>query len=299
MGWGSNYRNSGISHMANYAEALNKFETTKPIRGREVECRPLGHRDRSHFSIAKVDNGDIHCYDYNPSKPTVTFRPNGDVVLTPLWLSTSTCAFIGEVVGLHSRIYDHSVVLYAKGMYRVPKIKDGEEGFVIRRDPSIDNYYRPVNPMPEIVHHINRKQTNIVRSKYVEVRDYISGFAKLRAGEGLEGTEMTEVFGSRTVEHTYGGKTHTYEVLNTPDIQLHEPESVAQMMNWLASEEHYDRYKGALALASKACRWRTELTPMLALLDRCILAHHKTEVFHETRLPLGEVKRDAYGWAFR
>ena len=293
MGWGSNYRNSGIVHIDSYEQALNRFETTKPIRGREVECRPLGHRDRPHFSIQKLPDNSIACCDYNPAHKTVTFKPDGEVLVVPAWVSTSTSKFIEEVLGVRSFVFDHCVVISLSGKeYRLPK-----EGLTIKRNDN--GAYEAINPMPEIVHRINRKQTNIVRSKYVEVRDYISGFAKLRTGEGLEGAEMNEVFGSRTVEHTYGGKTHTYEVLNTPDIQLHEPESVAQMMNWLTSEEHYDRYKGALALTSKACRWRTELTPMLTLLDRCILAHHKTEVFHETRLPLGEVKRDAYGWAFR
>lgn len=296
MGWGSNYRNSGIVRIANYEQALNKFETTKPIRGREVECRPLGHRDRSHFSIQKAEDGSIVCCDYNPKHKTVTFKPDGEVMVVPAWVSTSTAVFIEEVLGVRSFVFDHCVVISLGGLeYRLPK-----EGLAIKRNDN--GQYEAINPAPRFVHRIKRRASNIVRSKYSDFRNYVSGFIRLRGEDSrIEEDEYKEVFGTIKKTYSYGSdQEYTYEMLNMPDMDTSNPESVAAMTAWMVSDEPMDRYKCALALIKNSSGYyRIKESSVLTLLDRFILAHHKDTVFTEIQLEAGNIRKDRYSWAFK
>ena len=92
------YHNSGISSIKNYAEALKRYETTKHIRGRAEDQRPLGKRSKTdNFRISKKENGDIQCFLFRT--PVVTFTPEDNIVIfLDQWVSSSTCKFIGEVI---------------------------------------------------------------------------------------------------------------------------------------------------------------------------------------------------------
>jgi hypothetical protein len=48
-----------IEKINSFAEAEVKWNDTKPIRGKEVDMRPLGKRHRKHERIAKIDD---NCY---------------------------------------------------------------------------------------------------------------------------------------------------------------------------------------------------------------------------------------------
>lgn len=295
MGWGSNYRNSGILHIASYEQALNQFETTKPIRGREVECRPLGHRDRPHFSIQKAEDGSIGCCDYNPAHKTVTFKPDGEVVVVPAWVSTSTAVFIEEVLGIRAKVFDHSVVISLGGLeYRLPK-----EGLTIKRNDN--GQYKATNAAPRFVHRLKRRASNIVRSKYSDFRNYVSGFIRLRGEDTrIEEDEYKEVFGTTVQTYNHGNGDYTYERMNMPDMDTSKPESVAAIIAWMTSEEATDKYKCALALIKDSSGYyRIKESSVLTLLDRFILAHHKDTVFTEIQLEAGNIRKDRYSWAFK
>jgi hypothetical protein len=295
MGWGLNYRNSGIVRIASYEQALNRFETTKPIRGREVECRPLGHRDRPHFSIQKLEDGSIACCDYNPAHKTVTFKPNGEVLVVPAWVSTSTASFIEEVLGMRSFVFDHCLVISVSGTeYRLPK-----DGLTIKRNAH--GAYEAIDAAPRVVHRIKRRESNIVRSKYSEFRDYLTGFIRLRGEDNrIEEDEYKEVFGIRVQTYNHGGEDYTYERLNTPDMDMSKPENVTAIIGWMTSEEPMDKYKCALALIKDSLGYyRVRESSVLTLLDRFILAHHKDTVFEEVLLEAGDIRKDRYSWAFK
>jgi hypothetical protein len=295
MGWGSNYRNSGIRHIDSYEQALKQFETTKPIRGREVECRPLGHRDRPHFSIQKAEDGSIVCCDYNPKHKTVVFKPDGEVVVVPTWVSTSTAAFIEEVLGIRAKVFDHCVVISLSGTYyRLPKA-----GLTIKRNDN--GAYEALDAAPRIVHRIKRRESNIVRAKYSEFRDYLTGFIRLRGEDNrIEEDEYKEVFGVTVQTYNYGGGDYTYERIATPDTDMSEPENVTAMIGWMTSDEAMDKYKCALALIKNSSGYyRIKESSVLTLLDRFILAHHKDTVFEEVLLEAGDIRKDRYSWAFK
>jgi hypothetical protein len=75
----------------------DKFDSTKPIRGRAEEIRPLGKRRRDWEKITRKDLGQgwfAYCAKlYNTE--CVEFHPNGDIVVrTDGWSTPSTADFI-------------------------------------------------------------------------------------------------------------------------------------------------------------------------------------------------------------
>lgn len=295
MGWGNGYRNSGITRIFNYEQALKQFNDTKPIRGREVECRPLGHRDRPHFSIKLNDKQEVECCEYN-HQPAVTFKPNGEVLVKPQWITVSSCAFIQEVLGIGSSQVDYKIrVELAAGTFVVPK-----DGLVIKRDPERGNNYHPLSVQPNVVHHIKRGVANIVRSQYADVFSYAHGYFKLDAKMPSD-DEQRELFGVKTIVNTYGdGTTYNYEHLNAPKWNFSKPEDVTAFIGMMRSDEPMDKYKAMVALRIQTGSWRVKSAykDVLQVIDRMILAMHKDEVFKEVEVPVGVVRKDIYGWAF-
>ena len=297
MGWGNGYRNSGITRIFSYEQALKQFNDTKPIRGREVECRPLGHRDRPHFSIKLNDNLEVECCEYN-HKPSVTFKPNGEVLLNPQWVSVSSCAFIEEVLGIGSSQVDYKIrVELASGTFVVPM----KEGLVIKRDPERGNNYHPISVQRNVVHHIKRGVANIVRQQYADILSYAHGYFKLGATMPSD-DEQREMFGITTTVHTYGdGTTYNYEHLDSPKWDFAKPEDVTAFIGMMRSGDPMNQYKAIIALRIQVGSWRSEkhtYKEVLQIIDRMILAMHKDEVFKEVEVPAGVVRKDIYGWAF-
>jgi len=297
MGWGNGYRNSGITRIHNYEQALAHFHAVKPIRGRDVECRPLGHRDRPHFSIKLNENLEVECCDYN-AKPAVTFRPNGEVLLKPQWISVSSCAFIEEVLGIQSSQVDYKIrVELASGTFVVPKL----EGLVIKRDPERKGNYHPISVKRNVVHHIKRGEANNVRQQYADVFGYAHGYFKLGATIPSD-DEQKELFGVKTIVNEYGdGTKYEYERLNTPNWQYSNPEDVDAFIAMMRSDDPMDKYKAIIALRVQLGTWRNfnrTYKDVLQVIDRMVLSKHKHEVFKEVEVPVGVVRKDIYGWAF-
>ena len=296
MGWGNGHRNSGICRLVNYEQALVHFHSVKPIRGRAVECRPLGHRDRPHFSIQLNDKQEVECCDYN-SQPSITFRPNGEVWIKPQWVSTSSCAFIEEVLGISSYQVDYKVQIHLKsGTYVVPK----NEGLVVKRDGQ-NYHYEPLVIKRNVVHHIKRGVANNVRQKYADILSYAHGYFKLGTTLPSE-DEQKEMFGVEIIVHSYAdGTKYEYERLNTPHWEYSNPEDVEQFIEMMRRDDPMDQYKAIVALRLRLGTWRNfsrTYKEVIQIIDRMILSKHKHEVFKEVEVPVGVVRKDIYGWAF-
>lgn len=297
MGWGRGNRNSGIVYIPNYAVALAHFHAVKPIRGRDVECRPLGHRDRPHFSIRLNDQQEVECCEYN-HQPAVTFRPNGEVFIKPSWVSVSSCAFIEEVLGIRSSQVDYKIrVELAAGTFVVHK----NEGLVVKRDPERNGNYHPLSVKPNVIHHIRRSVANNVRQQYADVLNYANGYFKLGATMPSD-DEQKEMFGVETIVNTYhDGTKFDYERLNAPRWSVSNPEDVDAFIAMMRSGEPMDQYKAIIALRNQVGSWRTSKASyrdVLQMIDRMILSKHRDEVFKEVEVPVGVVRKDIYGWAF-
>lgn len=296
-------RNSGIPHINDYATALKRWEDTKPIRGRAIDTRPLGHRRNDHYLINFLPEGAVECILYNT--PVVTFWENGDVVIKhDGWNSVSTCNFIGEVLGIHSSIFNHNTLVGFGGKdYIVPV-----EGLTIKRNHNW--VYEPVNPTPVIGHSLDRKGANNVRTFYKPFTAYLSSMCRLKAGSDFPQTELYRVFGET------GGK---YSQPKMPtDLSFEErsgwEDSVKLFFKLITDTKEETKndsfYKAILQMAysfgitkwsngSETDGYVLHEKKALKAFDELIIGFHRSETLKEKVLPEGVVRKDSYGKYFR
>ena len=99
--YSASFSTIGIS---SYTSALQKWESIKPVRGRQDQnTRPLC-RTNDTTTIRKLDNGSIAFRLH--STDVVTFNVDGTVDLRP-YASVSTCAFVRAILGYHNHIHAH------------------------------------------------------------------------------------------------------------------------------------------------------------------------------------------------
>lgn len=292
-------RNSGIPLINDYATALKLWEDTKPIRGRAIDTRPLGHRRNDHYLINFLPMGAVECVLYKT--PVVTFYENGEVLIRhDGWNSVSTCNFIGEVLGIHSSIFNHNLCVgFGGNDYVVPV-----EGLTIKRN---DNWvYEPVNPVPVIGHAVDRKGANNVRARYKPFTTYLSSMCRLKAGSDYLQSELARVFG--VAKRGYP---------NVGDLSHEERETwgehVKSFFKLVADNNEETKndsyYKAILQMACSfgSARWGSDqpegytLNEKKALkaFDDLIIGFHRSETLKEKVLPEGVVRKDSYGKYFR
>ena len=87
-----------MSKLAGYEYYKNKFNEIKPIRGRAVECRPLGARHRDWEQVVHYVEDGMDVYGARLYQTDcVKYYPNGDIKLTAeTWSTPITAAFIGN-----------------------------------------------------------------------------------------------------------------------------------------------------------------------------------------------------------
>ena len=294
-------RNSGIPQVNDYATALKLWEDTKPIRGRAVDTRPLGYRRNDHYLINKLPDGAVQCILYQT--PVVIFHENGEVhIKHDGWNSVSTCNFIGEVLGIHSFIYNHKLCVgFNYGNYVVPV-----EGLTIKRNATW--VYEPVNPVPVMSHALNRKGANNVRARYKPFTTYLSSMCKLKAGSDYPQSELVRVFG-----------LNKYKQPNMGDLSRDNynewEDSVKPFFEWVSDTKEETQndsfYKGLLLMAKSfgVENWVRggsqeegyALTERKALkaFDELVIGFHRDETLEEKVLPEGVVNKDSYGKYFR
>jgi hypothetical protein len=90
----------GLPRLETYAEALARYENTKPIRGRDT--RPLGKRSHHHTKqIIKLHDGSIVCRLHYTD--VLTYHPDDSITVVP-YESVTTDVFFNRVApfSLHS-----------------------------------------------------------------------------------------------------------------------------------------------------------------------------------------------------
>jgi len=293
------HRNSGIPHINDYATALKLWEDTKPIRGRAIDTRPLGHRRNDHYLINFYPEGAVECVLYKT--PVVTFYENGEVLIRhDGYNSTSTCNFIGEVLGLHSSIFNYKTLVgFNHKNYVVP-----DSGLTIKRNANW--VYEPVNPVPVMGHAINRKGANNVRARYKPFRAYLSSMCRLKDGSDYPQSELLRVFGA-----------NKHNQPNVGDLSHEErdkwEEHVKSFFGLITDTKEETKsesfYKGLLmvACAFGTTRWGSRevegyvLSEKKALkaFDDLIIGFYRSETLIEKVLPDGVVRKDSNGKYFR
>jgi hypothetical protein len=307
-------RNSGISWFRDYGDALHKYENTTDIRGRTEEPkRPLGHRDRTNqYSIRKEEDGTIACVLYR--SPVVRFKPDGDIILRDFdYPTTSTCYFIGEVLGgLASYLFNGSICIRVGGvMSRMATNTD----LVLRKNEQGDLYI--VNPSREVTHHINRGMPNKVRKQFDEFAKYAEGMLKVRDDGTFLAQEYDDMFTKLTPEE----KLNDFRQYKDMPLGLNRPEAVCfaesikeivRLMTDTSADKHVSHYKALLAMAHNFGRSSYSFGGNWALsgnqismssiehgLRAIAMGINRDKVFKTIEVPEGQVVRDRYADFFK
>ena len=299
------HRNSGIHSLANYNEAFHKWESTKPIRGRAVDTRPLGNRRQAdQYKIEVLPEGGVACILYRT--PVVTFLGNGDVCIRhDGWNSQSTCHFIDEVLwGVRSRIFANNLLVSFMDKpseeFTIP-----EGGLFLRRNEQ--GGFTATNVKAHVVHVIDRKGANNVRARYADFTNYLSRMCRLKGNSPYLKADMKEIFGT----HEFGNPNLPRKL--TSQEYDDWVAGVKTFHAWIAdtnAETQNDSFYRALlhmAWSFGNEKWEAGKTTGYVLhekqamtgLDTVLIGLHRSEILKEKVLPLGVVRRDSYGTFFR
>lgn len=289
------HRNSGIHPLANYNEAIHKWESTKPIRGRNVEVRPLGNRRQAdQYKIEVLPEGGVACVLYKTA--VVTFYEDGDIrIKNDSWNSVSTCNFIDEILwGVSSRIYNNDLYVRTKqGEFAL-----GEHGIWLRTNREGNLEVQTDKLVAQYVHVINRKQANNVRARYKPFIDYVSRMNRLKGNDPYLESEMKRVFpsgmgvllGNRAYDKWVDSAKNFFALIKTEGEEQNDAFYKALLM--LAKSFGNHRYYEPEGYALNPTRVKL-------MLDELIIGYHRDEVLAPKQVPAGVARRDTNGKYFR
>ena len=217
-----------LPRIRSYQEALTRFKSTKPIRGRTPTnhrwggkvnpCVPLGRRsDIDTYSIRQDEESryiELICY----GRVVMTYTPDNKIYITPSWLGLMESGMIDRVLGVNAwldrkkigmTINDERYVVAGGGVFVLECVKkDGENHFVVHKKDVIYSYY------------INRKGSNNVRSRYSQFIKYYEGFISLRkepitkGGNNYQRLETHEMIPMSLMEIADGIGYETFKEMN-------------------------------------------------------------------------------------
>ena len=173
-----------------YKHFQERYDNTKPIRGRAVECRPIAKRSRDWEEVVKryiVEDGALeaegviaygaHLYQTD----CVMYMPNGDIhVKTGGWATPTTSEFIERYLPRDMRCYKkyNKIWLDYKGQaYPV----DTTKPTILKYLKHIDAY-SVENPLPLHQKVIDRTKIKEAREKLNAFRNYAKIMLKLADG---------------------------------------------------------------------------------------------------------------------
>jgi hypothetical protein len=190
-----------VPRIRDYAEALKKYNNTKPIKGRDPVIVPLGERrDADTYSIRKnVWTEAVELVLYKT--PVIKFTIDDEVKISfGAWSSASTCQFITRILNVQTYRLKGQVVMHFQDTSKA-MIADHEELTLVRRE---DGVWLPKEKQTLYDYRVSRKEANNVRKSVSQFRDYINGVVKLKAEERVtnEGSRWEHRFS--VVKTTYG-----------------------------------------------------------------------------------------------
>lgn len=187
-----------IPRLTSYREAKEWYEKVIPIRGRTVECKPLGRkRNFTQYEITKEtvaiqsENREYDIYSCAMyGKDMVRFFPNGEVSIhTNKWYSITTGAFLNSVLFHMGSIVSESGKWYFQN-------KQGKS-FRFKDDMRIrmgdDGMYVPTEVVEDKVYRIDRKRMNAIRKRFSHLVQYGKTMLALDGNVGkLEELELAK-----------------------------------------------------------------------------------------------------------
>lgn len=186
-----------------YENFKNRYNNTKPIRGRATEVRPIGRRARDWEQVVKgyiVDEGALdveggEAYGAHLYKTDcVMYTARGDIyVKTGGWETPTTAEFISRYLPRDMRCYKKYNKIWVE--YKTQAyVVDSTKPIVFRYSP-VGDFYAVENPIKLEQKVIDRTKMKTARDKLKGFRDYAKVMLKL--ADGWLSNELVE-------QHTVG-----------------------------------------------------------------------------------------------
>jgi hypothetical protein len=276
-----------LPQMRRYAAALNKYESTSPIRGREEDTRPLGKRSKCNMRIEK--NGEeVRAVLYGT--PVLTYTPDDIVTInTGSWTTVSSNKFIGALLGTNCGSFNGKSVLYAENGVFLMK-----DGMRVRWELG-DNGTSRLNVLdyyPSVVHKVRRSVLKQKRENIKEFWEYTENLAAItpKADVPLD-TESQLLMRDKN----HGGDAYCEKLVGKVLALGGKPDYEEMLTLWKTvaflscpCDMQYDRDQGRW----KAITALVNQKSMLLFVNNALKWHYRDEVFETIVLPRGEVKTD-------
>lgn len=201
-----------------YNNFKDRFNNTKPIRGRSTEVKPIAQRRRDWEQVVKryvveegaldtegVDAYGAHLYQTD----CILYLPNGDMyVKTGGWATPTTAEFISRYLPRNMRCYkkyNKVWVDYQSQAYPIDPTKP-----TIFRFNKDTEQYTVENPQPMLQKVVDRTKAKEARNKLNAFRNYAKIMLKL--ADGWVSNELVEQHAEQMGEHRdYWGR-RSYKV---------------------------------------------------------------------------------------
>lgn len=312
-----------VPRVFSYAEAKKIHDNTKPIRGRNVEMRPLGNRRDADSYWVRMNGDDVEFVLYK--SPVIVYKPDGAVVITPDAYSTvSTHQFFARVLGVGANaVRQNTVITIGDKRYTVK----GKDTLTLKMQGG--NWCVVEGAKAQFAWHLDRREATNVRNRYKEFITYFKGVV------GLRTEEIEMPYYSNTFQ---GIRVSLHEIQQAFDTELTEPDNILGTVQYIQDlpQKHYNYgtkreaeyrdgiawftetiksdqpeetkhlnfYRGALAVLLTADRiyqrgqsdntYIANAKNITKALDTTLLRAHAEQVLVRKELPIGSVSNGKY-----
>lgn len=276
-----------LPQIRRYAKALDHYERTSPIRGREEDIRPLGKRSKCNMRIEK--NGEeVRAVLYGT--PVLTYTPDDIVTInTGSWTTVSSNKFIGALLGTNCGSVNGKSVLYAENGVFLMK-----DGMRVRWELG-DNGTSRLNVLdyyPSVVHKVRRSVIGQKRKIIKEFWEYTKNLAAITPKTDVPLDTENELL---MRDKNHGGGAYCEKLVGKILALGSEPDYEKMLVLWKTvaflacpCDMQYDRVQGKW----KAITALVNQKNMLSFVNESLKWHYRDEVFETIVLPRGKVKID-------
>ncbi|WP_396189360.1 hypothetical protein [Flavobacterium sp.] len=283
-----------MSKLSGYEYYKEKYNNTKPIRGRSVECRPLGARHRDWEQVVKyVENGEDVYGARLYQTDCVKYYPNGDIKLTAeTWSTPITAQFIGNhspfrCYKAHKKLWV-SIKSGSNEDSKAYPIPEGENGMMIEWVEG--DWYKPVGDIKIQKQVVDREKAKKAREPLEPFLNWAKMIHKLSDGWIMDETRMQygkvsddpwrsyyiyEGLPEDVGVRTYGG-----------NITWRTPRAY----EWFSNLKEEDYMLAYMALTNDA--WKAEDKKVARVLDTG--SNNRQQTFHDLKFKWDYIKRQVW-----
>ena len=250
---------SGVPMLHNYEQAAAHEAKIKPIRGRAVECKPVGQRNITHATIRR-DADDIVVRIYRTD--IVRYKPDGRIIVNQGGhASNATRAYLNAMMkgyfGSHQ-----GVTIWSDSNTKGWFIMHDRADNIFIPDPENPDRHIFTNPIPQVTHKKDRAGMKAIRARYAPFIRYMKNVKKLQGEEAFR-----KIAYGRYADHL----------------------DRAELIELAGSNTLDGHYKAMMSVA-----WPGYGSNPFSKFEKAMMHYHSDEAFIEVTLPLGELAVDKY-----